>query len=230
MNFIVWLVVNFLGVQVALYSFGKIRIKNPNKFPSWIQLHRDSDGFYFQVSFMNKTPFMKVYDWIQIGHLSTITYHYANIDGREWSIYYIFAMFLSTIGFGILSQVKQIGQITLTWNCLKNLTKYDKIYLGIVANSLILLMGYHFYLAYLTNICVEYSLSFVSIVSAYTLLYQFWLKDTQTGQFHVHHWFCGWFFSLFFRFDTPISKLACMILYGIFLQGATAFNVTIIIT
>ncbi len=233
-TFLIWVLINLLATVTALLSFRRINLKDPTSLPSWLMVHHDDKGSYFQVKYDPKSAYLKVYDYLQVGHLAAITFYYGNIidriDFSPIQLVYVFVLLISIILFGFITQIKQIGDITITPNFITNATRRDRIYLSIVASLLSGLLIYHWILAIEAEIIWVYLCGQIGLASLYFGLYHFWLQNENAHHWHVHHWFIGWYFSLFFRFDTPLSKVASMVLYGIFIQGATAFNVTPIIT
>lgn len=243
----IWLTIHYVGLGIGYLSTRKIicnNIGNNPKFNSWIIFNTDNEGnkfFKIWVSYMTKQD--RVVYLIHTLWVSLIMFAYGNIPNKMnsfFDLFYLIPIYLMIPLFGFLGQVKALSNFSISPDYIRNMPLAGKITFTLLALLCTSLVSYHFYLAYLANELIYYILGVVFIPLFYTYLYKFWLQNyyadynnshaiigydddeqqVEKPNWHIHHWFVGFYFSLLFRYDTLVSQLAFSIFYGVFLEGA----------
>lgn len=256
-TFLFWVATNVIGIGIYYLGVRPFNVskKTYERFNKYITFcyNEDNDQYFFEITHYNLTRPQQVVNMIVFVMLMMNSFYYANVNERfnDWSdLWYLFYM-LFVVVFGLIEEIK-MGAVCLDPKDLKHLTLKQKIFLGCLSVLILTLVGYHIWLATFTNYLWWYISALVVVPSLYVAMYIYLLRgllkdkpkfidDYESDErseseankykvgFHIHHWFVGFACSLFFRFDTFISKSAFLLFYSVFIQGALSFGIVSIL-
>lgn len=210
-----------LGISIGYLSFTPIRV--PAKYLSWFNEH-------FNLVDNTLVITRETFNRLQIFHytllsslLILIMQCYGNCSER---LFPALGM-LSFPIFGFLGQVKGM-QFSVTPNFWHGLSPIAKRTLVGLLLFFSLFISYQFYLAWLANEVLKYSILVTGVPLLYWAVFKFYLIIGDTN-WHIHHWFIGYYGALVSRYDSILSNFVFAVLWGVFLEGVMTYGIIPII-
>ena len=226
----IWIGVTLLVYGVAYLTSLPIRIKNAACLHCCAKYFILEDGDEFDGDQVPKRPVDRVSNLNRTVYYGLAQIALGNVLQRmtfEWiNLVYPVIAIVSAVMFSYLGVIKGM-QTSCSPHSISSWPWPSRIAYGLISLVLLSDLVLHCYWAYQTEILIPYMSSLI-ITCLWFIWQYYYTKPESGGTLHVHHWFICFVLCPLFRFDNWISKGSYMILFGIFIEGSEAYDLTCI--
>lgn len=235
---IIWLFgITGLGTIVTWFGFRPVRI--PNQWVSTINRVfrlKQIDGAWYLVNRPRvRTRVDMFHEYYHIFLLSLVMYAYGNWENRVNNMsWWSWLGLISSPVFGWLGQLRGM-EFSVVPNFWSHLTIQIKVSMVILVIFLIGYLSYQLWCSYYAGELVSFMSIMICIPTVYLMAYlgsRKKLRDKNMENrvsWHIHHWFIGYYLTLWSRYSSDVSNFCGMIFWGVFLEGAISYGTEFIL-